>query len=171
MRRPRPVTLLVLIVAVLAAGLTLGLTASAHAAPARPALSTVQTVVFDCPGQKAMVKPKMFVLACADGNAYFKNLSWTSWTPGLASAKGTLVQNDCTPTCVAGHFHSYPAVVVLWGSHAVANQPGEQSYTTLTQILPGPRPRYYDFVHHKWITAPVTENDPLLTSPTALSPA
>ena len=146
-------------------GLTLGLAGPAHAAPAGPAQgSTTLTVVFDCPGQHALVKPRSFILTCADGNAYFSKLSWTSWTPGLASAKGTLVLNDCTPYCAAGHFHSYPAIVVLWGSKAVQGHPGERSYTKLTEILTGPRPRYYDAVHHKWVTAPQTQTYPLLTS-------
>jgi len=153
-------------------GLTLG--GSAHAAPARPAaaaaqVSAVRAVVFDCPGQHALVRPKSFILTCADGNAYFDRLAWTSWTPGLASARGTLVLNDCTPYCAAGHFHSYPAIVVLWGSKAVKGHPGEHCYPNLTEILTGPRPRYYDYATHKWVTAPVTQTYPLLTSPTALS--
>jgi len=68
-------------------GLTLGLTGSAHAAPAHPAASPTRVVIFDCPGQHALVRPRSFVLTCADGNAYFDKLSWTSWTPGLASAR------------------------------------------------------------------------------------
>ena len=136
-------------------GLTLGLAGPAHAAPAGPAQgSTALIVVFDCPGQHALVKPRSFILTCADGNAYFSKLSWTSWTPGLASAKGTLVLNDCTPYCAAGHFHSYPAIVVLWGSKAVPGHPGERCYTKLTEILTGPRPRL----------APMTQTFPLLTS-------
>jgi hypothetical protein len=167
----------VVIIAVLASvfgglaitGLTLGLAGSAHAAPDGPAASPAQgsttlAVVFDCPGQHALVRPRSFILTCADGNAYFAKLSWTSWTPGLASAKGTLVLNDCTPYCAAGHFHSYPAIVVLWGSKAVQGHPGERCYTKLTEILTGPRPRYYDAVHRKWVTAPQTQTIPLLTS-------
>ena len=96
--------------------------------------------------------------------AYFAKLAWTSWTPGLASAKGALVLNDCTPYCAAGHFHRYPAIVVLWGSKAVPGHPGERCYTKLTEILTGQRPRYYDAVHHKWVTAPMTQTMPLLTS-------
>src|SRR5690242_2708563 len=151
-------------------GLTLGLAGPAHAAPAASAQhsttlrsttlqsatlqSTTLAVVSDCPGQPALVRPRTFILTCADGNAYFGKLSWTSWTPGLASAKGTLVLNDCTPYCAAGHFHSYPAIVVLWGSTAVAGHPGERCYTKLTEILTGPRPRH----------APMTQTFPLLTS-------
>ena len=100
MKRVLVIAVLVPVVAALAVtGLILG--GSAQAAPARSAASPSQTVVFDCPGQHALVRPKSFILTCADGNAYFDKLAWTSWTPGLASAKGTLVLNDCTPNCVA----------------------------------------------------------------------
>jgi hypothetical protein len=149
-----------------AASLTItGLTqsGSAQAAPAHPAAApAARMVVFDCPGQRAMVRPKSFVLACADGNSAFGQLTWNAWGPGLASAQGTLVQNDCTPYCAAGHFHRYPALVVLWGSKAVGS--GEHAYTKLTLILPGQRPGYYDAVHHKWVYAPVTQTFPLVTS-------
>ena len=40
----------------------------------------------------------------------------------------------------------------------------------MTEILTGPRPRYYDCATHKWVTAPVTQTSPLLTSSPALSP-
>jgi hypothetical protein len=172
MTRPRPLIISVLASVVTAfaiTGLTLGLAGSAHATPVRPNVSPAQTVVFDCPSQHAMVRPKTFILTCADGNALFDKLSWSSWTPGLASATGSLVLNDCTPFCADGHFHSYPAVVVFWGSKAVKNHPGEHCYTMLTEILTGPRPRYYDYATHKWVAAPVTQTYPLLTSPTALS--
>jgi hypothetical protein len=149
----------------IAAGLTItGLTLSspAQAALARPASVAARTVVFDCPGQHAMVRPKDFVLACADGNSALEKLTWSSWAPGMASAQGTLVQNDCTPYCAAGHFHSYPALVVLWGGKAIGH--GERAYTKLTMILTGSRPGYYDAVHHKWVYAPVTQTFPLVTS-------
>jgi hypothetical protein len=29
-------------------------------------------------------------------------------------------------------------------------------------ILTGPRPRYYDYATHKWVTAPETQTYPLL---------
>lgn len=153
------------LLAMVAAGLTitgLMLSGPAQAAPVRPAAAPAQAVVFDCPGQHAMVRPKDFVLACADGNSVLEKMSWATWAPGLASAKGTLVQNDCTPYCAAGHFHRYPALVVLWGSKAV--RPGEHAYTKLTLILTGARPGYYDAAHHKWVYAPVTQTFPLVTS-------
>jgi hypothetical protein len=166
--------LLKLVVPALAVGaLALGLTASASAAPARPAaagLTSVQSVVFDCVGQPALVKPRTFIITCADGNTYLSKLAWTSWTPGLASATATLEENDCTPYCAAGHFHAYPALVVLWGGSAVKNHPGERSYTRMTLILTGTRPRYYDYPEHKWVTEPQTQTSLLLTAPGSLSP-
>jgi hypothetical protein len=135
------------IISALAAGaltfgtLTFGLAGSAGAAPARPAGTvSVQTVVLDCPGVGALVRPKTFILTCADGYVQLDKLSWTSWTPGLASATGTLSKNTCTPSCVAGHFRSYPVVAVLWGRAALKNHPGEQCYTKMTIIYTGSRP-------------------------------
>jgi hypothetical protein len=133
------------IISALAVGaLTVGLvTGSAGAAPAHPvaAPASNRTVVLDCPGLPALVRPKTFILTCADGYVQLDKLAWTSWTPGLASATGTLVKNTCTPSCVAGHFARYPVLVVLWGKAAVKNHPGQQCYTRMTLIYPGPRPR------------------------------
>ena len=133
------------IISALAVGaLTVGLLAgSAGASPERTAAGPVssQTVVLDCPGLPALVRPKTFILTCADGYVQLGKLSWTSWTPGLASATGTLIKNTCTPSCVAGHFHSYPVLVILWGKAAVKNHPGQQCYTRMTLIYPGSRPQ------------------------------
>ena len=153
------------IISALAVGaLTAGLVGSASAAPARPAAGSpvvrtgvhtaVRTVVLDCPGLPALVRPKTYILTCADGYVQLDRLAWTSWTPGLASATGTLVKITCTPSCVAGHFHSYPVLVILWGKAAVKNHPGEQCYTRMTLIYPGPRPR----------GVPQTQTVPLPTS-------
>jgi hypothetical protein len=171
------------VVSVLAtAGLALGLSASASATTARPAAGAAlaarvsapmaaRPVVFDCAGQpQALVKPRNFVLTCADANSVLAKLSWTSWTPALASATGLLAENDCTPYCAAGHFHSFPAVVIFWGSTAVKNHPGERCYTKMTIILTGTRPRYYDYLTHKPVTAPVTQTSALITSPGTVSP-
>lgn len=126
--------------------LTFSLTGSARAAAARPAAGpqgsvSIQTVVLDCPGLPALVRPKTFILSCADGYVQLRNLSWTSWTPGLASATGTLFKNTCTPSCVAGHFRSYPVLAIAWGKAAVKNHPGQQCYTRMTLIYPGSRPQ------------------------------
>ena len=112
----------------------------ARAAAVRPPTGPIQTVVFDCPAQPALIRPKTFLLSCADGAVQLDKLSWISWTSVLASATGTLAKNTCTPTCVAGHFVTYPVLVVFWGKAAVKNHPGEQTYTRMTLLYPGSRP-------------------------------
>jgi hypothetical protein len=142
MRRAR---LGAMVISLLGIGLlTFSLAGPVRAAAAHPAARStgpIQTVVLDCPGVPALVRPKNYILTCADGYIQLQKLSWTSWTPGLASATGTLVKNTCTPSCVAGHFHSYPVLVVLWGRAAVKNHPGQQCYTRMTLIYPGARPQ------------------------------
>jgi hypothetical protein len=130
----------VLVISLLAVGLlSFSLAGPVRAAAARPV--SIQTVVLDCPGVPALVRPKNYILTCGDGYVQLQKLAWTSWTPGLASATGTLVKNDCTPNCVGGHFHSYPVLAVLWGKAAVKNHPGQQCYTKMTLIYPGARPQ------------------------------
>jgi hypothetical protein len=78
-------------------GLGLTLACSASAAPAQQAARTassatspVRMVAFDCPAQPALTRPRTFILACADANAYLGKLSWTSWTTHLATGYGVL---------------------------------------------------------------------------------
>jgi hypothetical protein len=129
----------------LALGLGLGAVTSAAHASATTATHASQhfserIVVLNCLG-KAEVRPSSFILACADGNDYLTGLSWTSWTPRLASGYGTQVVNDCLPYCAVGHFHSYPALVVLWGRAALRGNPGTLRYTKITLIYTGARPK------------------------------
>ena len=99
---------------------------------------------------------------CGDGAVGLTRLHWTSWTSHLASGYGTYFLNDCTPTCVGGHFHTYPALVTLWGSAAVKGHPTERKYTEMTLIFTGKRPPNYQYVNGKEVvTHPVT-----LTLPT-----
>jgi hypothetical protein len=106
-------------------------------------LYSERTVVVSCQGQPE-VQPGAFTLACADGNDYLTGLSWTNWSPRLASGYGTQVENDCTPYCAAGHFHRYPVLVVLWGSAAVQNSPGTLRYAKITLIYTGIRPKVFN---------------------------
>jgi len=99
---------------------------------------------------------------CGDGAAGLTGLHWTSWTSHLASGYGTYYLNDCTPTCVGGHFHTYHALVALWGSAAVKGHPSERKYTEMTLIFTGTRPPFYQVINGKTVvTHPVT-----LTLPT-----
>ena len=71
------------------------------------------------------------MLACGDGNASVGGMSWTGWGARSTAGRGTAVINDCAPSCVAGHDHSYPVVVLLSGRESC--RPGGQvAYRTLT---------------------------------------
>ena len=134
-----------------------GSVSSAHAATTALTVSAAAAkhVLLGCNG-KPEVAPSG-ISNCGDGAAGLAGLHWTSWTPHLASGYGTYFLNDCTPTCVGGHFHTYPALVVLWGSAAVAGHPAERKYTQVTLVFTGPRPPAYQVVNGKTVvTHPVT---------------
>jgi hypothetical protein len=69
--------------------------------------------VFTAPHSKLEVRPASIVVACGDGGFYFSKLHWSLWGAKHAHATGLANANDCSPTCAAGHFHTYPAAVKL----------------------------------------------------------
>lgn len=84
------------------------------------------------------VRPSSVVIACADGNFFFKGIRWRTWGPGGASGSGTAVLNDCTPYCAAGHFHSYPATIAL--SHVVTCKKGRREFSTISWRFSAKKP-------------------------------
>jgi hypothetical protein len=60
-----------------------------------------------------LVRLRSIVLACGDGNFYVTGLRWTRWDAARADGVGTGHENDCTPYCAAGHFHTYRVAVRL----------------------------------------------------------
>jgi hypothetical protein len=171
------ITAITSIVTPVAIGLALGLATMTGAAAntrdnatnsARTATDTTLTTSTTAPkfvllgcDDKPEVAPAS-ISNCGDGAVGLQGLHWTSWTQRLASGSGTYFLNDCTPTCVAGHFHDYPALVVLWGSAAVQGHPSDRKYTEMTLIFTGKRPPSYHLVNGKSVvTYPVT-----LTLPT-----
>jgi hypothetical protein len=62
-----------------------------------------------------LIRPKDFVISCADANTELRALHWQSWTTSGATGSATYRYNDCTPYCAAGHFHDDPATVALSG--------------------------------------------------------
>ena len=126
----------------LAAGTGPATAATSHPT-ARPVTAhTSQTVVFNCL-KHAQVRPKSFVLTCADGNDYLTGLSWSSWTPTVATATGKQLVNDCVPYCARGKFHSYATMAIFWRAEPVAHHPGEKYFTQVTLLYPGARPPVY----------------------------
>jgi len=144
MKRRRLVPMIAAAISI--SGLGLGVSQAAVAAPASgvqaaptatAGLYSQYTVVLNCQN-RPQVRPSSFILTCADANDYLTGLSWKNWGPRLASATGVQKENDCVPNCASGHFHSYPANVVFWGSATV--RPGVQRYTRVTLLYPGARP-------------------------------
>jgi hypothetical protein len=157
MKRTRLATAVLALIAVPALALSLSAASSqaSSTAQASPKPGT-RPVVIDCLG-KGNVEPATFVLTCADGNSYLTRLHWTTWNSEVATATGTLMENDCVPYCAAGHFHSYPAVIVLWEPEQYA---AVRRFTEMTQILPGARPFAYNR-HGKKVPAQRVGTGPL----------
>jgi hypothetical protein len=76
------------------------------------ALLLVTTVLTGC-WHHAQVRPAEVVFACGDGNFYVTGLLWTHWGAADAEGRGVGHQNDCTPDCASGHFHTYKLSVRL----------------------------------------------------------
>jgi len=90
----------------------------------------------DCLG-KPQVRPVSVVLACADANFGVRKLHWSGWGGATARATGVAYANDCKPYCAAGHFHTYPAVLVASGREVCHGVP---SYARLRISFPGTSP-------------------------------
>lgn len=112
-----------------------GPSAAATAVSAHRPLPTLVDSECVSPGQ---VRPATIILACGDGNALAKELSWRTWTGTHAAGRGDLVQNDCTPDCAGGRFHSYPARFALSDPVDAA---GRAYFTKVTITFPGSRPQ------------------------------
>jgi hypothetical protein len=165
--RFRAAAIAAIVISGLGLGLGLGFSASANAAtshnasaarPAAGAKAQTHIVALDCLG-KPDVQPAGYVFACADGNDYLTKMTWTSWTLKLASGYGAEVINDCVPDCAAGHYISYPVLVVFWGQAAVSGQKCELRYTQYTVIYPGKRPPGYK--NGEPVPGPVTKTSSL----------
>jgi hypothetical protein len=167
MRRTNIAIVVIAVLAMIGAGTGIGLAASAGAATRATARTTAVSathtptyVVADC--SQLQVEPSTYFFACADGNAGLEHMHWTTWSAKLASGYGTYYENDCTPTCVGGHFHTFPALVVLWGSGAVKGHPADRRYTEFTLIFTtSKRPPVVNYKNGKrYYTHPVTQTFP-----------
>ena len=103
------------------AGLLLASTGSAHRAATTIGLP-------DCLG-KPRVKPASVLLACGDGSFRVTTLAWTGWGQTFAAGRGIGSVNDCTPNCAAGHFHSYPVILLATGRQRCHGNPAYNSIT------------------------------------------
>ena len=117
-------------------------TASASPTTARPTATTTATtsvtVLIDCL-RHGDVRPGSYVFTCADANSYLTRLHWATWTARDAFATGTDAFNDCTPSCVQGHLHQFPALVVLWRPEPWPGHNGGHYFSRMTLVLDGNR--------------------------------
>jgi len=102
---------------------------------ARAASTTM--ALANCLG-KPEVKPKDVTLACGDGNFRVEKIQWTGWGEAFAAGMGTATVNDCQPYCAAGHFHNYPAVLIVNGTQRCPN--GQKAYAKVTYAFIGRSP-------------------------------
>lgn len=67
------------------------------------------------------IRPATVLLACADGTAGLRGMTWSTWQPavtaagklGTATGTGKFWVNDCSPSCAQGHDQTYPVTVTL----------------------------------------------------------
>ena len=59
------------------------------------------------------IKPTGITIACATGQFYVTNLSYSSYGGATASATGQLHLDNCKPDCARGTFHTYPGAITL----------------------------------------------------------
>lgn len=111
---------------------------AATAAQAAPAPGFLGCKGFTSPHAKPSVRPSSIVVACADAGFYFTKLKWSAWQPRSASATGLANQNDCTPNCAAGRFHTYRARIRL---SAPAACHGHRVFMRIAWTYTGTRPK------------------------------
>jgi hypothetical protein len=96
----------------------------------------------DCLGGPT-VRPAEVVLACADDGLGVRAIVWLGWGRPVAAGVGIGYANDCSPSCAAGHVHTYRAVLLLSGTQRYG---GRTAYRTATVAVVGAPPRAWQTV-------------------------
>jgi hypothetical protein len=151
---------------VMAVAVLLGLTGAtasggAGAAVGAGALTTATAVATAKPlidwncTSAGLTKPPRIILACGDGNAVADQMHWVKWTSTKAVGAGDLKQNDCTPDCADGAFHSYPARFTLSETTPVGHV---KYFTKVTISFTGKTPlgKRVESVKDCWDTPPTS---------------
>jgi hypothetical protein len=83
------------------------------------------------------VKPREYILTCADAGDVLIRLHWVSWGTD-AYGRGTEHIHDCYPYCAGSTTYiNYPVLVVLWRAEARPGHAGQKYFTRLTEIHTG----------------------------------
>jgi hypothetical protein len=102
------------------------------------AVLAAATVLTGC-SHHAQVRPASVIFACADANFYVARITWSHWGAGDAEGTGVGHQNDCTPNCAAGHFHTYPLTVRL-SRPVVCTKGGPRQFSRIAWRFTGAKP-------------------------------
>ena len=91
---------------------------STTAPPPSTAGAAVPKVISDCTApppqaRQAQVEPTEIVVACADDGVGVEAVAWNTWTTTVASGRGQVWENNCTPDCADGTIGTYPATISL----------------------------------------------------------
>jgi hypothetical protein len=97
-----------------------------------PPVAVCAGTEFSCDVANLQVKPKLIDLS-VDGSGQLVDITWAYWGDEAATGSGTLIINNCNPSCGGGTFTGYPATVTL---SALTPYRGRQVYTRMTITAP-----------------------------------
>jgi hypothetical protein len=90
-----------------------GSTARGHSSPSPLALTSAKVVT--CQGAD-VVRPRTYIVTCADAYTQLTNTHWTEWTAKSAVGTTTFAMNLCKPYCAASKMTYYPNSTVSFSS-------------------------------------------------------
>jgi hypothetical protein len=104
----------------LTAGVVAGVTYGASGSTARghgslPPLALTSAKVLTCQGAD-VVRPRTFIITCADAYTQLTNTHWSTWTAKGATGTTTFAMNLCKPYCAASKMTYYPHSAVSFTS-------------------------------------------------------
>jgi hypothetical protein len=85
-----------------------------HGSPAALAVST-DAKVMTCQGTD-VVRPRTFIVTCADAYTQLTDTHWTRWTSTSAVGTSTFAMNLCKPYCAASKMSYFPDSTVQFSS-------------------------------------------------------
>jgi hypothetical protein len=86
----------------------------------------------------AQIRPSALLVACGDGNFFLAGVKWTRWDLREADGSGSGHQNDCTPDCARGNFHTYRVSVRLFRPRTCSNRRREFTRFTFRFVSKDP---------------------------------
>jgi hypothetical protein len=85
-----------------------------HGGPGGPGRHPrIRVVVLDCQGNP-QIRPRRFIITCADANTSLAKLRWFTWGPTTALGRGVEWVNNCTPNCAHGRLLHRNVKVLFW---------------------------------------------------------